>query len=65
MKSNPDHKWTVSVPSGVHAGFCILGSGNTRAEAIEDAFGPKSDWGPGVARQVKQACIKQTEPEAP
>jgi hypothetical protein len=50
-------KFIVSKPSGVHAGSCILGVGNTKAEALTDAYGPKP-WTPYVKRSAASACVR-------
>jgi hypothetical protein len=54
--------FVVSKPSGVHAGFCILGFGPTKAKALEDAYGPKP-WSPYNKRSAASACVREVTAE--
>jgi hypothetical protein len=60
--STPTSKFIVSKPSGIHAGSCILGTGDTKESALVDAFGPKP-WPPGVKRSASSACVREVSLE--
>jgi hypothetical protein len=51
-------KYIVSKMSGVHAGSCLLGNGDTKAEALFDAFGPKP-WSEWQKRQARESCVRE------
>jgi hypothetical protein len=55
-------KYIVSKPSGVHAGSCILGTGDSKAEALADAYGPKP-WSPYTKRSAASACVREVSLE--
>jgi hypothetical protein len=48
----------VSVPSAVHLGRCIIGTGPTRELALEDAFGPRP-WPAAVRKQARRAHVEE------
>jgi hypothetical protein len=60
MKTNT--KFVVSKQSGIHAGSCILGSGDTKDEALIDAYGPKP-WTPYQKRSMRDARIREVTSE--
>jgi hypothetical protein len=41
IDSNPDMIWIVTLPSAYRQHQCLLGEGQTKAEAMDEAFGPK------------------------
>lgn len=47
--------------SGI-SGTCTLGEGATKAQAWEDAFGPKP-WTPYVKRSAKDAWVEEVKEE--
>jgi hypothetical protein len=50
--------WIVTIPSAYRMGHqCYLGSGPTKAAALEDAFGPKASWGNTTKRSVRNADV--------
>jgi len=57
--------WVVTTPSAYRLGHqCLLGSGSSKAAALEDAYGPKESWGNSTKRAVRNADIYQvTEDE--
>lgn len=57
-------KYIVTKQSGINANRqCLLGHGDTKAEALADAYGPKP-WSPGTIKSAKSANIRQvTEDE--
>jgi hypothetical protein len=55
-------KFIVSKPSGIHAGSCILGTGESKSKALEDAFGPKP-WTPYQKRSANTACVREVSLE--
>jgi hypothetical protein len=57
-------KFAVTTPSAYRFGHqCFLGSGNTKTEALEDAFGPKDSWGNATRKAVKRADVFQVTDE--
>lgn len=58
-------KFAVTTPSAYRNHHqCLLGSGNTKTEALEDAFGPKDSWGNATRKAVKRADVREvTEDE--
>ncbi|CAB4186559.1 hypothetical protein UFOVP1329_28 [uncultured Caudovirales phage] len=64
IKPNPTLIWVVTTPSAYRSGHtCLIGSGKTKAEAIEDAYGPKDSWGNSTKRAVRNADIYQVTEE--
>ena len=55
-------KFIVSKQSGVHAGSCIIGSGDTKEDALIDAYGPKP-WTPYAKKSMKDACVREVSLE--
>ena len=55
-------KFIVSKQSGVHAGSCILGSGDTKEQALIDAYGPKP-WTPYAKKSMRDACVREVSLE--
>lgn len=53
-------KYIVSKQSGVHAGSCILGSGDTREAALVDAFGPRP-WTQYQKKSARDACVREVD----
>lgn len=41
---------------------CLLGSGETRAKAMADAYGPKP-WSPGTVQSARKAFIREVSDE--
>jgi hypothetical protein len=57
-------KFAVTTPSAYRLGHqCFLGSGQTKTAALEDAFGPKSDWGPSTLKAIKRAHVREVTEE--
>lgn len=58
-------KFAVTTPSAYRLGHqCFLGSGKTKTEALEDAFGPKDSWSNATRKAVKRADVREvTEDE--
>lgn len=52
--------WVVTAPSGIHMGVCFLGRGATKAEALDDAFGPGWRNSNHASRSAKRADVYQT-----
>ena len=65
IMQNNNTVWVVTTPSAYRANHqCFLGSGPTKAKAIEDAYGPKESWGNSTKRAVRNADVYQvTEDE--
>jgi len=56
--------FVVTTPSAYRAGHqCFLGSGTTKAAALEDAYGPKESWGNSTKRAIRQADVHQVTEE--
>lgn len=56
--------FAVLVPSAYRNRMCLLGSGSSKAAALEDSFGPKDSWGNSTRRAIKNADIVEvTEDE--
>jgi len=55
-------KFIVSKQSGVHAGSCILGSGDTKEDALIDAYGPKP-WSPYNKKSMRDSCVREVSLE--
>ena len=55
-------KYIITKESGVHCGSCVLGSGDTKAEALEDAFGPKP-WSSYQKKSARDACVREVTDE--
>ena len=55
-------KYIVSKPSAIHAGSCILGSGDSKPAALVDAFGPKP-WSPYTKRSAADCCVREVSDE--
>lgn len=55
-------KFIVSKLSGVHAGSCIIGTGDTKEAALIDAYGPKP-WGPYAKKSMRDACVREVTEE--
>ena len=54
--------FAITKPSAI-SGTCVLGQGNTKAEALEDAFGPKP-WTAYTKQSAKSAdVVEVTEDE--
>ena len=55
-------KYIVSKQSGAHIGSCILGTGDTKEEALVDAFGPRpwSDWN---KKSERTSCCREVTDE--
>jgi hypothetical protein len=58
-QNDGDTIYIVTLPSAISYRQCVLGEGQTKAEAMEDAFGPKP-W-PQSARKAN--CYKVTRDE--
>ncbi len=53
--------WIVTTPSAYRANHqCFLGSGPTKAAALEDAYGPKSSWTAYTKRAIRNADVYET-----
>ena len=48
--------------SGIHAGSCILGTGDTKEQALVDAYGPKP-WSPYAKKSMRDACVREVTEE--
>jgi hypothetical protein len=56
--------WIVTKPSAYRAGHqCFLGSGETKASALEDAFGPKESWTSYTKRSIRDSDVYETSEE--
>jgi hypothetical protein len=55
-------KYIVSKQSAVHIGSCILGSGDTKEKALEDAYGPKP-WSTYAKKSMRDACVREVSLE--
>ena len=54
--------WVVTAPSAYRfAHTCFLGRGATKKEAMEDAFGPRLNWGNATRRSIRNADIYETD----
>ena len=62
MKNNTATKFIVSKQSGIHAGSCILGTGDTKQEALVDAYGP-TPWSPYAKKSMRDACVREVSLE--
>ena len=52
--------WVVTSPSAYRTSHtCLLGSGSTKAEAAEDAFGPRESWSDSTKKAIRQADVYQ------
>ena len=65
MTANQDSQTTTTMnqvfiieAESAISGNCLLGEGNTEAEAWEEAFGPKP-WTPYVTRTAKKAWCRE------
>jgi hypothetical protein len=54
-------KFVIESVSGI-SGNCLLGEGETEAEAWTDAFGPKP-WGPSAKRAKREAWVREVSSE--
>ncbi len=55
-------KFIVSKQSGIHAGSCILGTGDSKEAALVDAYGPKP-WSPYAKKSMRDACVREVSLE--
>ena len=55
-------KFIVSKQSAVHIGSCILGSGDTKEEALIDAYGPKP-WSSYAKKSMRDANVREVSME--
>ena len=55
-------KFIVSKLSGIHAGSCIIGTGDTKQKALEDAYGPKP-WSSYAKKSMRDACVREVSLE--
>lgn len=55
-------KFIVSKQSGIHAGSCIIGSGDTKEKALIDAYGPKP-WSTYSKKSMRDACVREVSME--
>jgi hypothetical protein len=62
MTSTTSTKFIVSKFSGIHAGSCIIGTGDTKQQALEDAYGPKP-WSPYAKKSMRDACVREVSME--
>ncbi len=53
-------KYIITKPSAVHLGVCVLGSGDTKNEAMIDAFGPKP-WTAWTKQNAKSAQVREVD----
>ncbi len=60
--SNAPRVWVVTAPSAYRmAHTCFLGKGATKSAALEDAFGPKEQWGNATRRSLRVADVYETD----
>jgi hypothetical protein len=62
MPTNTTTKFIVSKLSGIHAGSCILGTGDSKEAALIDAYGPKP-WSPYAKKSMRDACVREVSLE--
>lgn len=54
--------WVVTAPSAYRSMHtCFLGRGATKQAALEDAYGPKSDWGNNTRKSMRIADVYETD----
>lgn len=52
--------WIVTTPSAYRAGHqCLLGSGRSKNDALEQAYGPREDWGKSTKASIRRATVEQ------
>lgn len=52
--------WIVTTPSAYRAGHqCLIGSGSSKNDALEQAYGPREDWGKSTKASIRRATIEQ------
>jgi hypothetical protein len=51
-------KYIIETPSAARYGNCVIGEGDTPAEAWANAYGPKP-WAPSTKRFAKNAWVRQ------
>lgn len=52
--------WVVTTDSAYRMGvLCFLGEGATKDDALEDAYGPKEQWGNSAKKSISRAQVYQ------
>jgi hypothetical protein len=60
----PPSVWVVTVPSAYRLGHqCYLGRGLTKQAALEDAYGPRQQWGNNTRKSMRIASVYSTDPD--